>query len=316
MDSLLPYTILIISFIGLVFFLKGFPYKQIFLLVLGGGLLLIFLQFIYISFGKEFNVNFFFIKGNFEVNNYIRDIESYFNKSEIHIGGLGLFSLFFSLIIPATLEELGKFFFFKKIAASLGILKSIASCTFAIIYVAIGFAFFETAAYIYFLSAQPGTDVVTITIVRTIISTLSHILFSAIIGYYFGKALFMKYELIDNLEISKTTKLLKKLRHIPFIHIHSISRYYAIRYIITGFFLSIFLHTVYNFFMSTGNEIFAIFTVLIGIALFVKIITMKKCNKNYLALKNKIAYLQEMKALKEKMRSQSTIKAHSAEQIQ
>lgn len=112
----------------------------------------------------------------------------------------------------------------------------------------------------------------------------------------------MKYELIDNLEISKTTKLLKKLKHIPFIHIHSISRYYAIKYLVTGFSLSIFLHAIYNFFMSTGNEIFAIFTVLIGVAIFVKIITVKKCNKNYLDLKNKIAYLQEMKALKEKLK--------------
>lgn len=54
--------------------------------------------------------------------------------------------------------------------------------------------------------------------------------------------------------------------------------------------------------MSTGNEIFAIFTVLIGVALFTKLITVKKNNKNYLDLKNKIANLQEMKALKEKIK--------------
>ena len=112
----------------------------------------------------------------------------------------------------------------------------------------------------------------------------------------------MKFELIDNLEISKTTRLLKKLRHIPFIHIHSISKYYTIKYLVTGFTLSILLHTIYNFFMSTGNEIFAIFTILIGMALFMKMIMVKKYNKNYLELKNKIAYLQEMKALKEKMK--------------
>lgn len=112
----------------------------------------------------------------------------------------------------------------------------------------------------------------------------------------------MKFELIDNLEISKTTRLLKKLRRIPFIHIHSISRYYTVKYLITGFSLSIFLHALYNFFMSTGNEIFAIFTVLIGIAFFIKLITVKKYSKNYLELKNKIAYLQEMKVLKEKMK--------------
>lgn len=56
--------------------------------------------------------------------------------------------------------------------------------------------------------------------------------------------------------------------------------------------------------MSTDNEIFAIFTVLIGVALFIRLITIKKYSKNYLELKNKIAYLQEMKSLKEKMKSQ------------
>ncbi len=302
MDVTFPYVILIVSFIGLVLFLKGFSYKQILLLVLGGGFLLMILQFLYISFGKEFSVNLFFVKWSFEVSNYIQNVENYFNKFGFRLGGMGLFALFFSLIIPAALEEFGKFFFFKKIASRLGVLKSVASCVFAIIYVAIGFAFFETGAYIYFLSTRSHADVMTITLVRIVISTLSHMLFSAIIGYYFWKALFMKYELIDNLEISKTTKLLKRLKHIPFIHIHSISRYYAIKYLVTGFSLSIFLHAIYNFFMSTGNEIFAIFTVLIGVALFVKIITVKKCNKNYLDLKNKIAYLQEMKALKEKMK--------------
>ncbi len=34
MDTVLPYIILLVSFVGLVLFLKGFSYKQIFLLVL------------------------------------------------------------------------------------------------------------------------------------------------------------------------------------------------------------------------------------------------------------------------------------------
>lgn len=213
-----------------------------------------------------------------------------------------MFSLFFSLLIPAALEEFGKFFFFKKIAGNLEILKSITTCIFAITYVAIGFAFFETGAYIYFLNADAHANVLVISMVRIVISTLSHIFFSAVVGYYFGKALYMKFELIDNLEISKTTRLLKKLKKIPFIHIHSISKYYTVKYLVTGFSLSIFFHAIYNFFMSTGNEIFAIITVFLGIAFFVRLITVKKYSKNYLELKNKIIYLQEMKALKEKMR--------------
>ena len=86
-------------------------------------------------------------------------------------------------------------------------MKSIATSAFAIIYVAIGFAFFETGCYIYFLSDHmAASEVLSVAAVRIFISSFSHMLFSAIIGYYYGKALFMKYELIDNLEISKTTK--------------------------------------------------------------------------------------------------------------
>ncbi len=304
MNLLVPYSILIVSFIGLVLSLKGFAYRQILPLVLWGGFLLLLLQFLYISFGKEFAINLFFIKWNIEVNNYIQNVENYFNSSGFTLGWMEFSALFFSLIIPAVLEEVGKFYIFKKVASYLGILKSVTSCIFAIIYVAIGFAFFETGAYIYFLGSNPLVDVTTITIVRVVISTLSHILFSAIIGYYFWKALFMKFELIDNLEISKTTKLLKKLKYLPFIHIRSISSYYALKYIVIGFLFSIFLHAIYNYFMSTKNEIFAIFTVLIGVALFIRLITIKKYSKNYLELKNKIYYLQEMKALKKKIKGQ------------
>lgn len=303
MDNILPYLVLTLSFAGLIFYLKGFTYKQIFLLMLWGGILLFMLQFLYISIWKEFNLNLWFIKWNLEVNNFIQRVNNYFNKSSVNIWWIGLFALFFSLIIPAMLEEVGKFYFFKKISFRLGILKSISTCMFAIIYVAMWFAFFETAFYIYFISARlEFKEVFTVTIVRVIISTLSHIFFSAIVWYYFWKSLFMKYEHIDNLEISKTTKLLKKLSHIPFINIHSISKYYKIRYMLTWFVFSILFHSIYNFFMSTHNELWAIITIFVWTVLLVKFITVKKYNKNYIEIKNKIKYLQDMKALKDKMK--------------
>ncbi len=120
------------------------------------------------------------------MNDYIKNVQDYFDKTGFHIRGMGLLALFFSLIIPAALEEVGKFYIFKKITERLSVLKSVTSCIFAIIYVAIGFAFFETGAYVYFLSLHSDNDsLIMITGVRVIISTLSHIFFSAIIGYYF-----------------------------------------------------------------------------------------------------------------------------------
>lgn len=297
MDIFLSYSILAVSLIGVIFILKWFSYKHILYLILWGGFLLAMIQWIYISFGKEFTLNFYILSWTFEVNNYIQDF-----KNSLSRWSLGIFALFLSLIIPAALEEFGKFYFFRKIATRLWILKSVTSCVFAIVYVAIGFAFFETAAYIYFLSTDtinnPQINIFGIAIVRVFISTLSHVLFSVIIWYYYGKAIFMSYEMIDNLEISGTTRILKKLKNFPFINIHTISRFYSIRYLLIGFSLSIILHTVYNYFMDTGNQLFAIYTILIGMILFISLINFRKHNKNYLDLKNKIAHLQEIKKIK------------------
>ncbi|EKE27805.1 MAG: hypothetical protein ACD_3C00146G0004 [uncultured bacterium (gcode 4)] len=75
----------------------------------------------------------------------------------------------------------------------------------------------------------------------------------------------------------------------------------------TGFFLSVTLHAFYNAFWELEMPIFAIFTVLIGIAIFLKLIFVKKHNKNYLDLKNKIQRLKEMKELKDKVNEMKNI---------
>ncbi len=308
MNSFLSYCILIASLIGIVILLKGFTYRQIFTLIFWGGLLLILLQMIYISFGKDFTINLIFIKWNVEVSNYIQNVVDYFDNTGVYPGWMRYIIIFLSLIIPATLEEVGKFYVFKWIASSLWVLKGITSSVFAIVYVAIGFSFFETGFYIYFLSTQNQVDnLMVITVTRIFISTLSHIFFSAIIGYYFWKAFFMEFDLIDNLEIGKTTKLIKKLKYIPFINIHTISRYYFFKYIITGFSLAIILHSMYNLFMSTGNVLFGIFTVLIGLVLIIRVVLIKKPNENYQNIKSKILYIRQIRDLKEKIKHTDTL---------
>jgi hypothetical protein len=110
--------------------------------------------------------------------------------------------------------------------------------------------------------------------------------------------------MVDNLDISKATKWLKKFERIPFLNIKTISSVYTIKYMVTGFSLAILIHSIYNYFMSTGRIIFAVATVIIGVALFYKVTRVKSHNKNYNALKEKITQLQEMKALKDRLNQQ------------
>jgi RsiW-degrading membrane proteinase PrsW (M82 family) len=93
--------------------------------------------------------------------------------------GLGLF---LSLIIPAALEEFGKFFVFKKVNKHIQIANTITTTILGMFYAALGFSFFETGAYIYFLSGNNSlSDLIELTFARGIISTFSHVVFSAII---------------------------------------------------------------------------------------------------------------------------------------
>lgn len=292
--------ILIIIYLTLIVTLKWLSYKQIFLLILGGGVLLALLQPLYLSIGKEAEINLFFIKGNFQVNDFISSVQEYFSSKSSSL------ALFLSLIVPAWLEEFWKFYFFKKINKHIKIANTITTTMLGMFYVALGFSFFETGAYIYFLSGSKTlSEILELTFARGIISTFSHIVFSVIIGYFYGKVLFLKFQMVDNLEITKSTKWLKKFEKFPFLNIKTVSHFYAIKYMFSGFFLAILIHSIYNYFMSTGEIILAVGTILIGLAIFYRVTRIKSHNKNYTALKDKIERLREMQELKEKLKIQT-----------
>jgi len=78
------------------------------------------LQWFYISFEKDIQIELFFIEGTLSVRNYIQNTQSYFQSV---YRDSSLIPLFFSLLIPATIEEVGKLYVFKKIGGYLGILQ-------------------------------------------------------------------------------------------------------------------------------------------------------------------------------------------------
>ncbi|EKE29258.1 MAG: hypothetical protein ACD_2C00198G0001 [uncultured bacterium (gcode 4)] len=306
MDNLLSYWILIAINIAIVFFLWWLWKRPILLLILWWWILLILLQLLYMWFWSWIHINLIIFKIDLQINNFIDAARGYFDSSGLRIWKIWFFSVLFSFILPAFLEEFWKYQVLKLMDKKLKVVKSVVFAIVAISYVAIGFALFETMSYIYF-SKESFNDLMKIAVVRWIISTSSHVFFSIIVAYYYGKALFLKFEIIDNLEISKTTKMLKRFKKIPFININSISRYYYLKYMLTWFFLSITLHAFYNAFWELEMPIYAIFTVMIWIAIFLKLIFIKKHNKNYMDLKNKIQYLKEMKELKERVNENRSV---------
>lgn len=301
MDHTIPYWILLLINIIIISLLWWLSKKSIFLLMLWWWVLLVLLQFLYRSFWKGIHLNLLIFNIDLQINNFIQIVREYSDSNGFRIGNIWFFSVIFSFILPAFLEEFGKFYVLKIINKKLQIITSIVLTIITISYVAIGFALIESIAYIFY-SEESFQELLKISILRGLISTSSHILFSVIIWYYYGKALFLKFEIIDNLEITKTTKILKRFKKIPFINISSISKYYYIKYMFTGFLISVSLHAIYNVFWEYSLPIYAIITIVIWMVIFLKLVFVKKHNKNYVDLRNKIQYLKEMKDLRDKIK--------------
>lgn len=300
MIAFLPYIILIFINIIIFFLLKKLPKKPKIFLILWWWILFFLLQTLYMSFWNWIHINLIIFNIDLQINNFVQIAKEYFDSNTFKIGKIWFFSVMFSFILPAFLEEFGKFYVLKIINKRLQIIQSVTFSVISITYVALGFAFFESLTYI-FLTKESLQELIKISTLRSIISTTSHIFFSIVIGYYYWKAIFLKFEIIDNLEITKTTKILKKFKSIPFVNINSISKYYYIKYILTGFTISIFFHALYNAFWEYNLPIYAIITIVIWIVIFLKLIFLKKYNKNYIDIKNKIQYLKDMKELKNKI---------------
>lgn len=300
MIAILPYIIIIFINIIILFLLKEISIKLKIFLILWWWILFFLLQFLYMSFWNWIHINLIIFNIDLQINNFIQLAKEYFDWNMFKIGNIWFFAVMFSFILPAFLEEFGKFFVLKIINKKLQIIQSIVSSVISITYIAIGFAFFESLTYIFF-TKESIQELIKISTLRSIISTSSHIFFSIVIWYYYWKAIFLKFEIIDNLEITKTTKILKRFKRIPFFNINSISKYYYIKYMLTGFTISIFFHTLYNAFWEYNLPIYAIITVIIWVAIFLKLIFLKKYNKNYINIKNKIQYLKDIKELKSKI---------------
>lgn len=294
------YLVLLSIYFLIYIFLWWLDIKKVILFFVSWGLMLVLLQIFYLSFYSSFNIDLFFIEWNIRLWNYISRINKNIVTSDNNV--INTVQIFFTFIIPALLEELLKFFAFKLVIKKINSFNTINQYLIWFAYVAMGFSFFETSFYILKIWNTTFNNLFALIISRGIISTFSHVIFSMILWYNYAKASFIKYKIIDDLEISKVTKIIKIFRKIPFIKISTLSRFYYLKFMIFWFVISTFYHSLYNFLITKWYIRIAILLIIIWLIYIIKEMTSKPNNENYKKIKDKINKLKKIKELKEEIK--------------
>ena len=121
-------------------------------------------------------------------------------------------------------------------------------------------------------------------------------MFSGIIGFYFGRAHFAGFSIIDHGGITRFNKILKFIRKLRYIPISSIKVLYQAQLLLIGFSIAIPLHIVYNHLLSTGSILFAYLLISISGGIFYWYtlgLEAKECN--YLEVDKRLAYLASLR---------------------
>lgn len=166
------------------------------------------------------------------------------------------------------------------------------------VFIAMGFAFLETITYLissYRLGTEWG-DLSRLALFRAILSTASHVVFSGIIGFFYGRVQFAGFSIIDHGGITRFNKILKWIKKIRFIPISSIKTLYQAQLLLVSFSIAIPLHIAYNYSLHLGNIPLAYFLIVGSGGLFYWYtldLEAKECN--YLEVDKRIAYLASLR---------------------
>lgn len=269
--------------------------KNIFILVFFGILLLVLLQGCIYSIGKSLKIDLFFFEITFVGKNIFYTFEKNYIESISNLGYTNpIFYQITSLIIPAIIEECGKLFMLIRYQKKYTI-SSIGESVYAIIFIAIGFSCVESLGFLYQgYTSGMNQELYTLWFMRGALSTISHIFFSAIVGYYYGKSLFAGFTIIDNGGITRYIKLLKFIRKITMLPIMSIRSVYSLKLILTGLIMSISIHIVYNLCISVYS-LFLWYAIIVfgGILFWYFLLHEKKNGYNYREIHDRINFLKK-----------------------
>ncbi len=255
---------------------------------------------------KEMNMDFYF----FEVRILGKNALENFENSYLHfIESLSIqYTIFYTIgviILPAILEEVGKFWALRFIASKKNIwfYSTIRTYIYQMLIIALWFSFIENIFYLlHFLEmGQYGTTLIQLIILRILVSTTSHLLFSWILAYFYARFVFWKYDLIDTWGFNMHKKIVSLLKtfHLYYSSLFLIA--YRWRLLLLGFILSISFHIIYNLLIYLEYPIFAIGWLGIWWWIFYRfILSGHLVDKNLGLIQEKISIIKEMRNIQKR----------------
>lgn len=151
----------------------------------------------------------------------------------------------FTFMIVGVIEELAKFSAVKMIDRKK--MCSVTDCIEYFIIVALGFAFAENVIYFYNIMHVRGVESVMLPFVfRSLFSTFAHVMFSGVLGYYYGLAKFAE-PLLDDQKNRNRWPFLKKFTQL--LHLNRLKTFHDEK-IFQGLLIAVILHAFFNIFLE------------------------------------------------------------------
>lgn len=157
-------------------------------------------------------------------------------------------SVIITFMIVGVIEEIMKFIAVKTVDR--GNIKTIDDSIEIFIIAALGFSFMENILYFYNIWITHGAgDLIKPFLFRSAFSTFAHLLFSGILGYYYGLAYFAKPILREELSKGTRHRVLYKIQSI--LRLDREKMFYRGK-LTEGLLIAIGLHAMFNIFLTMG----------------------------------------------------------------
>ena len=170
-----------------------------------------------------------------------------FQDNMIGFGNLAIIPLdvIATFMIVGIIEEVAKFSAVRLIHNKR--ICSITDCIEYFIIVALGFSFAENIIYFYNIMQVRGADSIFLPFIfRSLFSTFAHVMFSGVLGYYYGLATFAEPVLNENYNRSKWQLLRRTIR---FLRLDRYQFFHDEK-ILQGLLIAVALHAFFNIFLE------------------------------------------------------------------
>lgn len=202
-------------------------------------------------------------------DNYKNDIIGFSNALMLPL------SIIITFMIVGIIEENMKFFSVKVVDDDE--IKDIDDSIEFFIIAALGFAFTENILYFYNIwSSQPDKLLLSF-LFRSCFSTFAHLLFSGVLGYYYGIAHFAGPVLQEELR-SKNSFWAKIPSRLLFFRREKL--FYQEK-LLEGLLLAIGLHALFNIFLEMGLTFMIVPFLVVGYITLTYLLELKETHKNY-----------------------------------